>query len=80
MTSSLYIDGMALWVAIGLFLFIGVVSILLGCSLTAELRKNDKLEWKLKHFENNYRFELDKAYKNGYKSGLCLNNTEGEKK
>ena len=80
MISSLYIDGAALWIAIGLFLFTGVVAILLGCAFTAELRKNDKLEWRLKLLENNYRFELDEAYKNGYRSGLCLKKTESRDK
>lgn len=79
MISSLHIDGAALWVAIALFAALVVAAVFFGCAYTAEAHKNENLSRELGLFKSRFRNEIGRAYERGYKSALCLKDTEGEK-
>lgn len=78
MISSLYIDGPALWVTIALFAALVVAAVFFGCAYTAEAHKNENLSRELGLFKRRLRNEIDRAYERGYKSALCLKDTEGD--
>lgn len=80
MISSLYIDGAALWVTIALFAALVVAAVFFGCAYTAEAHKNEYLNRELGLFKNYFRNEIGRAYERGYKSALCLKDTESEEK
>ena len=74
MISSLYIDGPALWVTIALFAALVVAAVFFGCAYTAEAHKNENLSRELGLFKRRLRNEIER----GYKSALCLKDTEGD--
>ena len=80
MISSIYIDGYALWVVIGLFVLAVAGVIFLGCAYSAELYRNESLNRRLGLFKIRLQNEISKAYERGYKSALCLKDTESEEK
>ena len=72
MISSIYIDGYALWVVIGLFVLAVAGVIFLGCAYSAELYRNESLNRRLGLFKIRLRNEISKAYQRGYDSALHL--------
>lgn len=80
MISSLYIDGAALWVAIVLFAALVVAAVFFGCAYTAEAHKNENLSRELGLFKRRLRDEINRSYRRGFKSALCVKDTESEEK
>lgn len=79
MISSLYIDGAALWVAIVLFAALVVAAVFFGCAYTAEAHKNENLSRELGLFKRRLRDEINRSYRRGFKSALCVKDTEEKK-
>lgn len=80
MISSLYIDGAALWVALGMVLALFFGFIFFGSAYIKEKNHSERLERELGLFKREFSFEVSKAYKRGYKTALIGKGNGNESK
>lgn len=78
MISSLYIDGAALWLAVGMFLLLFFGFIFFGSAYLKEKSRTERAEIELVLFKRRLRNEISRAYERGFKSALCVKDTEGD--